>query len=71
MGLRPLYIVLHIQLGDRFYTSESDVSRRQISENKVGLRVERAEYCFDILPPPPALNKCCINVYCLMAHTLD
>ena len=41
MGLRPLEIVHFLQCGDRFYTPESDVYRRQILAYKDSPRVER------------------------------
>ena len=41
MGLRPLEIVLFFQCGDRLYTSESAVYRRQILTYKDGPRAER------------------------------
>ena len=41
MGLRPLEICLLLQRGDRLYTSESDVYRRQNLTYKDGPRAER------------------------------
>ena len=41
MGLRPLYIIVFLQRGDRLQTSESDVYRRQILTSKVGPRAVR------------------------------
>ena len=41
MGLRPLEIFYFFQRGDRLYTSESDVYRRQIMTYKDGPRAER------------------------------
>ena len=43
MGLRPLEQLLFklLQCGDRLYTSESDVYRRQIMTYKDGPRAER------------------------------
>ena len=40
MGLRPLEIFLLLQRGDRLYTSESDVYRRQIVTCKDDPRTE-------------------------------
>ena len=45
MGLRLLAIVLPLQCGDRLYTSESDVCRRQILTYKDGSRAERSKIC--------------------------
>ena len=42
MGLRPLEIFLLLQCGDRLYSSESDVYRRQILTTKVYPRAVRA-----------------------------
>ena len=42
MGLRPLEILLLLQLGDRFLTSESDVYGNQIL-NTVGPRAVRVK----------------------------
>ena len=42
MGLRPLYIFKFFHCGDRLYTSESDVCRRQIQTYKGGSRPERS-----------------------------
>ena len=41
MGLRPLFYFF--QCGDRLYTSESDVYRRQILSYKDGPRAERVK----------------------------
>ena len=41
MGLRRLEIILLLQRGDRLYTSESDVYRRQILTAKVDPRAVR------------------------------
>ena len=41
MGLRSLEMLLFFQCGDRFYTSESDVYRRQILTYKDGPCTER------------------------------
>ena len=41
MGLRPLLCLYFLQCGDRLYTSESDVYRRQILTYKDGPRTER------------------------------
>ena len=41
MGLRPLEIFYFFQCGDRLYTSESAVYRRQILTRKDGPRTER------------------------------
>ena len=41
MSLRPLIICNFFQCGDRLYTSESDVYRRQILTYKDGPRAER------------------------------
>ena len=38
MGLQPLYIFVLLQSGDRLYTLESDVYRRQIRTSKVDAR---------------------------------
>ena len=43
MGLRPLQIFQFLQRGDRLYTSESDVYRRQILTTKVDPRAVRVE----------------------------
>ena len=43
MGVQPLDIFLLLQCGDRLYTSESDVYRRQILTTKVDLRAVRVE----------------------------
>ena len=43
MGVRVLEIVLTLQCGDRLYTSESDVYRRQILTTEVDPRVVRAK----------------------------
>ena len=40
MGLRPLEICYFCQRGDRLYTLESDVYRRQIRTYKDGLHAE-------------------------------
>ena len=44
MGLRPLIFFLIFQCGDRLYTSESDVYRRQILTYEDGPRTERVKY---------------------------
>ena len=50
MGLRPLLVSYFFQRGDSFYTSESDVCRRQILAYKDGPRAERIErQCIIIL----------------------
>ena len=43
MGLRLLLIVLLLQRGDRLWSSESDVYRRQILRTKVYLRAVRVK----------------------------
>ena len=43
MGLRPLEIFLLLQRGDRLWSSESDVYRRQILSTKVDPRAVRVE----------------------------
>ena len=43
MGLRPLEIFSFFQCGDRLYTSEFDVYRRQILTYKDGPSAERVE----------------------------
>ena len=43
MGLRPLEIFLLLQRGDRLWSSESDVYRRQILTTKVGPRAARVK----------------------------
>ena len=42
MGLRPLQIFQILQYGDRLYTSEYDVYRRQVLAYKDGPRAGRA-----------------------------
>ena len=49
MGLRPLEICQYFQNGDRLYTSESDVYRRQIPTAKDGPRAERVKNIFSVL----------------------
>ena len=44
MGLRSLEIFLFFQCGDRLYTSESDVCRRQILTYKNGPRAEKVTF---------------------------
>ena len=61
MGLRRIYIFLLLQCGDGlFYTSESDVYRRQILTNKVHPRTVRGE-------PFNLLFKQCFSMYSLFA----
>ena len=48
MGLRPLEIYFLLQCGDRLYTSESDVYRRQILTTKVDPRAVRVNKVTDI-----------------------
>ena len=43
MGPRPLEILYFFQCGDRLYTTESDVIRRQILTYKDDPRAERAK----------------------------
>ena len=43
MGVLTLEIFLILQCGDRFYTAESDVYRRQILTSKVNPRAVRAK----------------------------
>ena len=52
MGLRSLEIVLLLQRGDRFYSLESDVYRRQIPTTKVNPRAVRVETQFK-----PVVNR--------------
>ena len=64
VGLRPLYIFQFFQSGNRLYTSESDVYRRQILTYEDGSRTEKVT---------PALGLCIaftvfdtgICVYCI------
>ena len=55
MGLRPLEIFKFFQRGDRLYTSESDVYRRQILTYKDGPHTERVtkDYMFTRVPVNP------------------
>ena len=46
MGLRSLEIVLLLQRGDRFYTLEFDVYRREIPTTKVNPRAVRVKAQF-------------------------
>ena len=48
MGLQPLYIFKLFQRGDRLYTSESDVYRRQILTYKDGPRAARVNKTVNI-----------------------
>ena len=50
MRLRPLEGFQFFQRGDRLYTSESDVYRRQILTYKDGPRTERVEDSYLIRP---------------------
>ena len=57
MGLRPLERFKFFQCGDRLYTSESDVCRRQILTYKDGPRTERVKsekVLMNIFEPTPS-----------------
>ena len=49
MGLRPLEIFLLLQCGDRLYSSESDVYRRQILSTKYDPRTIRVNIVSKLL----------------------
>ena len=48
-SIRPLEIILILQSGDRFQTSESDVYRRQIMTSEVDPRAVRVSFICDIV----------------------
>ena len=66
MGLRPLEICLLLQRGDRLYTSESDVYRRQILTYKVDPRAERV----NTLLVSGIHTRRLLNIGSMMAHLL-
>ena len=67
-SIRPLEIFQFFQCGDRVYTSESDVCRRQILTYKDGPRTERFNNSYSVIETTVPVNMSSVLIIYL-SHT--